>query len=87
MLLYASVSVLTPLTTLDGPRIDESSQRRINQEIGNSETEQQKSYSCGRPTIAVLPLPSILVGYASFMSIFDSLGILPSAYLRNISLR
>lgn len=47
----------------DGPRIDESSQRRINQEIGNSETEQQKSYSCGRPTVAVLPLPSILVGY------------------------
>ncbi|ONK75293.1 uncharacterized protein A4U43_C03F15350 [Asparagus officinalis] len=47
----------------EGPRMDESSQRRLSQEMGNSESEQQKGYSCGRPTVAVLPLPSILVGY------------------------
>jgi len=54
---------------VEGPRIDESSQRRLNQEAGNSESEQQKCYSRGRPTVAVFPLPAILVGYASFMLI------------------
>ncbi|KAJ6837568.1 mediator of RNA polymerase II transcription subunit 13 [Iris pallida] len=45
----------------DGARIDESSQRRLN-EICNSESE-QKCYQRCRPTVAALPLPAILVGY------------------------
>lgn len=47
----------------EGPRIDESSQRRLNQEINSSEAEQQRCLSRGRPTVAVLPLPAILLGY------------------------
>ncbi|XP_058103090.1 mediator of RNA polymerase II transcription subunit 13 isoform X2 [Magnolia sinica] len=46
----------------DGARLDDSSQRRSSQEISNSESE-QLSYSRLKPTLSVLPLPSILVGY------------------------
>lgn len=47
----------------DGTRMDESGQRRSNLDICNSESEQQVSHSRLRPTLLVLPLPSILVGY------------------------
>ncbi|KAJ8471301.1 hypothetical protein OPV22_025644 [Ensete ventricosum] len=49
--------------TRDRARIDESSQQRLNQETCNLEAEQQKGFSRFRPTIMVLPLPAILVGY------------------------
>lgn len=44
-------------------RVDEISQRRLNQDIGASESEQQMNYSRLRPTLLLLPAPSILVGY------------------------
>lgn len=44
-------------------RVDEISQRRFNQEIGASESEQQVNCSRVRPTLLLLPAPSILVGY------------------------
>ncbi|KAF9624405.1 hypothetical protein IFM89_011330 [Coptis chinensis] len=44
-------------------RVDETSQRRLNREIGGPESEQQMSCSRLRPTLLVLPMPSILVGY------------------------
>ncbi|URE18793.1 Mediator complex subunit 13 C-terminal [Musa troglodytarum] len=50
-------------STRDRARIDESSQQRLNQEACNLEAEQQKGFSRFRPTIMVLPLPAILVGY------------------------
>ncbi|XP_018684609.1 mediator of RNA polymerase II transcription subunit 13 isoform X1 [Musa acuminata AAA Group] len=50
-------------STRDRARIDESSQQRLNQETCNLEAEQQKGFSRFRPTIMVLPLPAILVGY------------------------
>ncbi|XP_030524134.1 mediator of RNA polymerase II transcription subunit 13 isoform X2 [Rhodamnia argentea] len=46
---------------LDGSKLDESCQRRLNQD-NNSESGQQFS-SRLRPTFYVLPLPAILVGY------------------------
>ncbi|XP_020091432.1 mediator of RNA polymerase II transcription subunit 13 isoform X2 [Ananas comosus] len=45
----------------DGGRSDDSAQRRLSQDT-NSETE-HKGYSRFKPTFAVLPLPSLLVGY------------------------
>ncbi|XP_072986939.1 mediator of RNA polymerase II transcription subunit 13 [Typha latifolia] len=47
----------------EGARTDESSLRRSSQDTSNSEAEQQKGYSRFRSTLAVLPLPAILVGY------------------------
>lgn len=60
--------------TIDRARIDESSQQRLNQETSNLEAEQQKGFSRFRPTIMVLPLPAILVGYAflSVLYVFQS---------------
>ncbi|WOL08835.1 mediator of RNA polymerase II transcription subunit 13 isoform X1 [Canna indica] len=48
--------------TRERTRIDESSQRRLNPEISNSESD-QKGFPRPRPTVMVLPLPAILVGY------------------------
>ncbi|XP_057486737.1 mediator of RNA polymerase II transcription subunit 13 isoform X1 [Actinidia eriantha] len=48
--------------TTDGARVDETSQWRSNQETSASETEQQLGFRL-RPTLFVLPLPAILVGY------------------------
>ncbi|GFY84921.1 RNA polymerase II transcription mediator [Actinidia rufa] len=48
----------------DGARVDETSQWRSNQDTSASETEQQLGFRL-RPTLFVLPLPAILVGYAS----------------------
>ncbi|KAM0934563.1 putative mediator complex subunit Med13, mediator complex, subunit Med13, MID domain of medPIWI [Dioscorea sansibarensis] len=52
-----------PSCMKDCSRIDDPSQRRSNQEMANSESEPQKTYCNYRPTLSVLPLPSILVGY------------------------
>ncbi|KAJ0968254.1 hypothetical protein J5N97_025171 [Dioscorea zingiberensis] len=52
-----------PSCLKDGSRIDDSSQRRSNQERGSSESEPQKPYCNFRPTLSVLPLPPFLVGY------------------------
>lgn len=50
-------------------RVDEISQRRFNQEIGASESEQQVNCSRLRPTLLLLPPPSILVGYESLLHV------------------
>ncbi|KAA8530327.1 hypothetical protein F0562_005036 [Nyssa sinensis] len=55
-------SCLKVYSTTDGARMDETGQRRSNQEICTSESDQQLS-SRLRPTLFVLPLPAILVGY------------------------
>ncbi|XP_039014736.1 LOW QUALITY PROTEIN: mediator of RNA polymerase II transcription subunit 13-like [Hibiscus syriacus] len=47
---------------IDGCKVDETSQRRLNQETSGSELEQQRC-SRLRPTLFVLPSPAILVGY------------------------
>jgi mediator of RNA polymerase II transcription subunit 13 len=47
---------------MDGAKADETCQRRSNQEIFSSESEQQLCTRL-RPTLFVLPLPAILVGY------------------------
>lgn len=60
-----SVEAMSPSQSSGGgTKMDETSQRRLNQDIGNAESEQQ---SCTRlrPTLYVLPSPAILVGYAS----------------------
>ncbi|KAL5563620.1 hypothetical protein UlMin_033367 [Ulmus minor] len=46
----------------DGTKMDETFQRRSNQETSSSEAEQQIS-TRPRPSLFVIPLPSILVGY------------------------
>lgn len=46
----------------DGTRGDEVSERRLNQDPCASESDQQPG-SRLRPTISVVPFPSILVGY------------------------
>lgn len=46
---------------IDGGKVDETSQRRLNHEISGSESEQQQC-SRLRPTLFVLPSPAILVG-------------------------
>lgn len=46
----------------DGARVDDTCRRRPNQEFSSSESEQQLG-SRLRPTLFVLPLPAILVGY------------------------
>lgn len=48
---------------LDGSKLDDSCQRRLNQD-NSSESGQQFS-SRLRPTLYVLPFPAILVGYFS----------------------
>lgn len=47
---------------MDGTKLDETGQRRLNQDIGSSESDHQL---CARlkPTLFVLPSPAILVGY------------------------
>ncbi|KAL6011623.1 hypothetical protein ACLOJK_002071 [Asimina triloba] len=47
----------------DGARLDDSSQRRSSQDTSISELEQQPNNSRLKPTLLVLPLPAILVGY------------------------
>nr|KJB26888.1 hypothetical protein B456_004G264800 [Gossypium raimondii] len=47
---------------IDGGKVDETSQRRLNQETSGSELEQQQS-SRLRSTLFVLPSPALLVGY------------------------
>lgn len=49
---------------MDGSKMDETSQRRPNQEICSSGSDQQLLPSRLRPTVIVLPSPAILVGYA-----------------------
>ena len=49
-------------SAIDGGKVDETSQMRLNQEIAGSESEQQQC-SRLRPTLFVLPSPAILVGY------------------------
>lgn len=46
---------------IDGGKVDETSQRRLNQETSGSELEQQQS-SRLRSTLFVLPSPALLVG-------------------------
>ncbi|EOY08936.1 RNA polymerase II transcription mediators isoform 1 [Theobroma cacao] len=55
-------SVLKVTGALDGGKVEETSQRRLNQEISGSESEQQQCTRL-RPTLFVLPSPAILVGY------------------------
>ncbi|XWS57231.1 hypothetical protein CRYUN_Cryun09bG0156200 [Craigia yunnanensis] len=55
-------SVLKVTSAIDGGKVDETSQRRLNQEISGSESEQQQC-SRLRPILFVLPSPAILVGY------------------------
>ncbi|XP_057963111.1 mediator of RNA polymerase II transcription subunit 13 [Malania oleifera] len=55
-------SCLKVSSTADGVRADDSCQRRFNQDSCNPELEQQVG-SRLRPTLLVLPLPAILVGY------------------------
>ena len=47
----------------DGSKVDETSERRSNQDTSISESEQQLGSRLG-PTLLVLPFPAILVGYA-----------------------
>ncbi|XP_020677957.1 mediator of RNA polymerase II transcription subunit 13 isoform X1 [Dendrobium catenatum] len=47
----------------DGVRIDDSTQRRSNQDICGSESDAQKFSSRFKPTLAALSLPALLVGY------------------------
>ncbi|KAK1311603.1 Mediator of RNA polymerase II transcription subunit 13 [Acorus calamus] len=54
-------SILGPSILKDGNRLEESSQRRSNQEISYSDSEQSNS-RC-KSTISLLPLPALLVGY------------------------
>ncbi|KAL5834084.1 hypothetical protein ACOSQ3_017758 [Xanthoceras sorbifolium] len=56
-----SSSLKVPIT-MDGSKLDETFQRRLNQDIGSSESEQQLS-SRLRPTLYALPSPALLVGY------------------------
>ncbi|XP_023529870.1 mediator of RNA polymerase II transcription subunit 13 [Cucurbita pepo subsp. pepo] len=56
-------SSLKGSSTMDGSKMDETSQRRSNQEISSSGSDQQLLPSRLRPTIIVLPSPAILVGY------------------------
>ena len=51
-------------TTMDGSKMDETSQRRSNQEICSSGSDQQLLPLRLRPTVLLLPSPAILVGYA-----------------------
>lgn len=53
---------LTLSSETDGTRADETSERRSNQDISISESEQQLGSRLG-PTLLVLPFPAILVGY------------------------
>ncbi|XP_017226286.1 mediator of RNA polymerase II transcription subunit 13 [Daucus carota subsp. sativus] len=46
----------------DGSKVDETSERRSNQDTSISESEQQLGSRLG-PTLLVLPFPAILVGY------------------------
>ncbi|KAG2675251.1 hypothetical protein I3760_13G175200 [Carya illinoinensis] len=55
-------SSLKVSSATDRAKVDETCQRRSNQEICASESEQQQSTRL-RPTLLVLPLPAILVGY------------------------
>ncbi|XVE62127.1 hypothetical protein DITRI_Ditri06bG0094000 [Diplodiscus trichospermus] len=55
-------SVLKVTAALDGGKVDDTSQRRLNLEISGSESEQQQCNRL-RPTLFVLPSPAILVGY------------------------
>jgi len=50
-------SIAAASTTLDGAKVDETSQRRSNQEI-----EPELRFRI-KPTVFVLPSPAILVGY------------------------
>ncbi|KAF3953058.1 hypothetical protein CMV_021455 [Castanea mollissima] len=56
------LSGLKVSSAMDGAKVDETSQRRSNQEICNSDSELQLCTRL-RPTLFVLPLPAILVGY------------------------
>ncbi|KAG0487445.1 hypothetical protein HPP92_009540 [Vanilla planifolia] len=47
----------------EGVRNDDSSQRRLNQDMCGADNDAQKLISRSRPTIAVLPVPALLVGY------------------------
>jgi hypothetical protein len=57
-LLY-SFSIAAASSTPDGAKVDETSQRKSNQEIEPELLPRIK------PTVFVLPLPAILVGYVS----------------------
>ncbi|XP_031737595.1 mediator of RNA polymerase II transcription subunit 13 isoform X2 [Cucumis sativus] len=56
-------SSLKGSTTMDGSKMDETSQRRSNQEICSSGSDQQLLPLRLRPTVLLLPSPAILVGY------------------------
>ncbi|MQL89359.1 hypothetical protein Taro_021936 [Colocasia esculenta] len=47
----------------DGTRMDDTLQRRTNQETSTSEPEQPNNSSRFRPTISMIPFPALLVGY------------------------
>lgn len=72
---FIELSVTNSLTidavssAIDGAKVDETCQRRSNQEISSSELEQNHCTRL-RPTLLVLPLPAILVGYDSYLKIF-----------------
>ncbi|XP_031502551.1 mediator of RNA polymerase II transcription subunit 13 [Nymphaea colorata] len=52
-----------PSVLRDGVRLDESIQRKSNQEPCGSEMEQQTCHARPRSTVMVLPVPAILLGY------------------------
>ncbi|KAF3791054.1 Mediator of RNA polymerase II transcription subunit 13 [Nymphaea thermarum] len=52
-----------PAVLRDGVRLDESIQRKSNQELCGSEMEQQTCHARPRSTVMVLPVPAILLGY------------------------
>ncbi|ONH98989.1 hypothetical protein PRUPE_6G003600 [Prunus persica] len=58
----AGSTCLKVSSAMDGAKVDETSQRRSNQENCTSESDLQMS-SRLRPTLFVIPLPAILVGY------------------------
>jgi hypothetical protein len=53
------------LLLLSDARTDGLSHRRSSQDISNSEQESEKGSSRLKPTLSALPMPSLLVGYAS----------------------
>lgn len=69
LVLYGQGNGSWPLTLSGGTdcsKVDETSERRSNQDTSISESEQQLGSRLG-PTLLVLPFPAILVGYGSLV--------------------
>lgn len=61
--------LLTLSSGTDCSKVDETSERRSNQDTSVSESEQQLGSRLG-PTLLVLPFPAILVGYGCVFNLF-----------------